>query len=231
MVRPSVIIPGYFATASEYLDVQADLERQGYPTAIVPVQVSNWLVTVGGRPVTPILRLIDQTVQTVRERYGSDQVNLIGHSAGGWIARIYLGSHPYDGQRWHRQEQVSTLISLGTPHRSREPWTKNNLGFVNNHYPGAFCPQVKYVCLAGKGLFGQPFDWQRWNVGEWFAYTSYELTDGQGSVWGDGITPIPAAHLDGATNLVFEQVMHSPRGNRLWYGSPTILPQWLNYLD
>jgi len=231
MPRPIVIIPGYFATAREYQPLQTRLQHLGYVVQTVPVGIPDWLVTVGGRPVTPILQLIDQTVQQVRQATDSEQVTLIAHSAGGWIARIYLGSQPYCGQVWGRRDQVAKLITLGTPHRSREPWTKANLGFVNEAYPGAFWDQVEYICLAGKGILGQPFAWQRWNVAEWFAYTSYELTDGVGAVWGDGITPIAAAHLPGATNLTLETVMHSPRGGRIWYGSEGILPLWMDYLQ
>ncbi|MEN9206333.1 MAG: hypothetical protein Q6K70_11060, partial [Thermostichales cyanobacterium DRC_bins_46] len=200
MALPVVMIPGYFATGAEYRDLQALLRQRGYDAWIVPVRQRDWLVTVGGRPVTPILELIDRTVQQARQATGAEQVSLLAHSAGGWIARIYLGSRPYCGRVWGRRAWVRKLISLGTPHRSREPWTRANLGFVNEAYPGAFWQEVEYVCLAGKGILGQPFAWQRWNLAEWFAYTSYELTDGVGNVWGDGITPITAAHLPGATN-------------------------------
>jgi len=230
MPLPIVIIPGYFATVSEYQDLQIQLQRLDFVVQTVPVGLQDWLVTVGGRPVTPILQAIDETVQGVQQATGSEQVTLMGHSAGGWIARIYLGSQPYCGRVWGRREQVAKLVTLGTPHRSREPWTKRNLGFVNDTYPGAYWDQVEYICLAGKGILGQPFAWQRWNVGEWFAYISYELTDGVGRVWGDGITPTTAAHLDGAVNLTLEAVMHSPRGDRIWYGSETILPLWQDYL-
>jgi hypothetical protein len=35
---------------------------------------------------------------------------------------------------------------------------------------------------------------------------------GEADVWGDGIVPIPSAHLDGAINLDLEGVYHSPLG-------------------
>ncbi|GET36878.1 hypothetical protein MiSe_16300 [Microseira wollei NIES-4236] len=66
--------------------------------------------------------------------------------------------------------------------------------------------------------------------GSWLAYSSYQLTCGRGDTWGDGITPIEAAHLAGAENLVVEGVRHSPRSPGIWYGSPEILPAWVSYL-
>ncbi|WP_239005393.1 hypothetical protein [Gloeothece citriformis] len=67
-------------------------------------------------------------------------------------------------------------------------------------------------------------------LGSWLAYNSYLLTCGQENTWGDGIIPVEAAHLKGAINLALEGVLHSPLSKGLWYGSPTILPNWVNFL-
>ena len=232
MSLPTVILPGYFARYSEYQNLAKSLNQQGIPTAIVPLRKRNWFPTLGGRSVVPIIRLIDQTVKQVLEKHQVSQVNLIGHSAGGWIARIYLGEKPYnihsdvtDGEGvWKAHLQVAKLITLGTPHLSQERWTKRNLDFVQNNYPGAFYADVNYICVAGKAIYGQQ------KPGSWLAYNSYKLTCGQGECWGDGITPVSAAHLDGATNLTLEGVMHSPNSPDVWYGSPEVLSIWVSYL-
>ena len=44
----------------------------------------------------------------------------MGHSAGGWIARILLCGERYQGVRYARCSQVHTLVTLGTPHQSLE---------------------------------------------------------------------------------------------------------------
>ncbi|MGQ9837478.1 MAG: esterase/lipase family protein [Cyanobacteriota bacterium] len=229
---PTVILPGYLAGAPEYEPLRQTLERRGFPTRVVPLRVRSWLPTVGGRPITPILKVLHTTLQQTLQEFGAEQVNLVAHSAGGWIARIYLGSVPYWGQVWQGHTQVATLISLGSPHTSRERWTKRNLDFVNNHYPGAFWPQVKYVCVAGKVIQGR-----RWGPGSlrensltWLAYNSYRLTAGEGELWGDGITPVEAAHLQGAINLTLPDCYHSGRGGRRWYGTPEVVEAWAQYL-
>ncbi|MCS6812025.1 MAG: lipase, partial [Cyanobacteria bacterium] len=188
--------------------------------------------TVGGRSMVPILRRLDQTVSEVLATTKTSQVTLIGHSAGGWIARIYLGEKPYtihgdvqaDANLWDARHRIHTLVTLGTPHVSQEPWTRRNLDFVNINYPGAFYNDVRYVCVAGKAVYGEP----RW--GSWLAYQSYKITVGDGRVWGDGITPIAAAHLEGAQNLTLEGAKHAPTSGGPWYGSPEFLPVWLPYL-
>ena len=231
MPLPTVILPGYLAGAAPYREMEDGLRSLGFPAVTVPLKRRDWLPTVGGRSVRPILEQLDRTVRQVIAETGCDRINLVGHSAGGWISRIYLGEIPYDvhpGDRgqsclWKAHPQVQTLVTLGTPHVSRERWTKRNLDFVKTHYPGAFYPAVRYVCVAGKAIFGE-----RWR--SWFAYSSYELTGGRGDVWGDGITPIDAAHLDGADNLVLDAVLHSPRPGYLWYGSLEPLQIWASYL-
>ena len=49
-------------------------------------------------------------VEAVAEETGSDRVHVVGHSLGGLIARYYV-------QRQGGDSRVSTLVTLGTPHR------------------------------------------------------------------------------------------------------------------
>lgn len=229
---PTVILPGYLESADAYLPLQQALTAFGSPTTTVPLLKRDWLPTLGGRSMVPILRQLDRTVAAALADNGASQINLVGHSAGGWISRIYLGEVPYTihgdvtaaPQLWDRRSQVAKLITLGTPHISDERWTRKNLNFVNDNYPGAFYPDVRYICIAGKSMFGAR------KIGQWLAYSSYQLTCGTGDTWGDGITPIVAAHLAGAENITIEGVTHSPRTRGIWYGSPPALDCWIEYL-
>jgi pimeloyl-ACP methyl ester carboxylesterase len=264
-MHPTIIIPGYLAAASDYAAMEQQLNLQGIPTTTVPLRRGDWLATLGGRSVQPILTLLDQAIQAAMQAYKVDSVNLVAHSAGGWIARIYLGALPYDvhGPRpgdptltWKGHTRVARLVTLGTPHVSRERWTRRNLDFVNDTYPGAHHEDVDYVCVAGKAIFGEPVvpdpgeaginptiaattsqsaagapSWANMSrFGRWFTQTlagnSYEMTGGVRAAWGDGITPIGAAHLVGARNITLDGVWHSPRSPGQWYGSPDILAQW-----
>lgn len=57
---------------------------------------------------------------------------------------------------------------------------------------------------------------------------------GRADVWGDGVVPEVSAHLEGALNISFDGVYHSPVGSddeqRPWYGAPAILKQWVHHL-
>lgn len=234
MPLPTIILPGYLAGAEPYQEMEQTLRELGFPAVTVPLKRRDWLPTVGGRSVRPIIEQLDQTVGQAMAEYGASKINLVGHSAGGWISRIYLGEKPYDihpsdrGKSclWSAHGQVNTLITLGAPHITQELWTLRNLNFVNQTYPGAFyANRVKYVCIAGKSVYGQR-NWQGW-----FTYNSYKLTYGRGDCWGDGITPIAAAHLEGAKNLIFDNVSHSPKPGAVWYGAPEVVHSWAIYLE
>ncbi len=145
MVLPTVILPGYLAGAAEYRNLESALQNLGIPTTIAPVRWQDWIPTLGGRSVTPILRILDATVKQVLQKYNVSQINLVGHSAGGWLSRIYMGEKPYcihpgdtEESVWCARSNVATLITLGTPHISQERWTRRNLDFVNLTYPGHF---------------------------------------------------------------------------------------------
>jgi triacylglycerol esterase/lipase EstA (alpha/beta hydrolase family) len=229
---PTVILPGYLESADVYLPLQQALTELGTPTTTVPLRKRDWLPTLGGRSMIPILRELDRTVNEALTNHNTNQINLIGHSAGGWISRIYLGEIPYTihgdvddtAKLWNAKSKIASLITLGTPHISGERWTKKNLDFVNDNYPGAMYPEVEYICVAGKSIYGEK------KLGQWLAYSSYQQTCGEGNTWGDGITAIAAAHLVGATNITIEGVKHSPRTSGLWYGSSEVIDRWSGYL-
>ena len=233
LMLPTVILPGYFESADAYLPLQKALTAMGTRTTTVPLQKSHWLTTLGDQSVVTILRQLDRTVNAALTKNHTDRINLIGHSAGGWISRIYLGEIPYTIHGdvtahtvglWNAKAKVASLTTLGTPHIAVEKWTKRNLDFVNNNYPGATYPEVQYVCVAGKSIYGEK------RYGQWLAYLSYKMICGTGNVWGDGITPIVAAHLVGAKNLIIAGARHSPQASGLWYGSPGVRDEWTVYL-
>ncbi len=133
MPLPTVIVPGYLESAIAYRQLEQALQQLNFSTVTVPLRRRDWLPTIGGRPVTPILQQLDRTVKQILQEYKATQINLIGHSAGGWISRIYMREKPYltrpnvKPSLWQAHPLVATLITLGTPHISQERWTRSNL--------------------------------------------------------------------------------------------------------
>lgn len=232
-----VVIPGYGAPASDYARLREELRGalgEDADVRVVPVTVGTWARTLGGRPVSPVLELVEATVKAAVEEGDGGKVTLVGHSAGGWIARIYLSrSAEYCGRVWGGAERVDKLVCLGTPQRSNEAVTKTNMMFVNEQCAGCAEDDVEYVCVAGTGLtFEGPGggNWRFWEKG-WLARVSYHITDVDGgALVGDGIVPTTAAYLDGAQNVELEGIWHSPASPGPWYGDERAIAYWTRYL-
>jgi len=83
------------------------------------------------------------------------QVDLVGHSAGGWLARAYLADEKYHGAQLPAPA-VSTLVTLGAPHLAPPKGvpgvfdaTRGALDWLNDTYPGAHFASVKvrFFCV------------------------------------------------------------------------------------
>lgn len=234
-----VVVPGYGAPAAEYDGLAAELRRalgDAVVVRVANVTVGTWARTLGGRPVTPVLEEVDAAVEAAAAAAGGGRVALVGHSAGGWIARIFLSrSAEYYGRVWRGADRIDTLVCLGTPQRSEEAVTRRNMMFVNDRCSGCAEPGVEYICVAGTGLTlpearGVGAGWRFWEAG-WFSRVSYRITDGgDDALVGDGIVPTSAAYLDGARNVELDGVWHSPKSPGPWYGDARAVAYWARYL-
>ncbi len=144
----------------------------------------------------------------------SERAVLVGHSAGGILARAYLGGEPpYGGRRYSGHRRVSHLITLGTPHNVPKRGRLAPIAEVNELFPGALHERVRYLCVAGAAVDG---------ASSHSARGRYERFVGDGRVAGDGEVPVHSALLQGAESLVLDDLYHGRRralpGGR-WYGS------------
>ncbi len=56
MPLPTVILPGFLESAEAYYKLEKSLQNLGFPTVTVPLQRRDWIATLGGRAVSPILK-------------------------------------------------------------------------------------------------------------------------------------------------------------------------------
>uniref|UniRef100_A0A6N2NKD5 GPI inositol-deacylase n=1 Tax=Salix viminalis TaxID=40686 RepID=A0A6N2NKD5_SALVM len=269
-IRPAVILPGLGNNTGDYQKLELTLQEYGVPTVVAKVSRFDWLRNAAGlvdpnywsgslrpRPVLDwYLKRIDEAVQEAKEQAQGQTLSLIGHSAGGWLARVYMEEFG--------QLDVSLLLTLGTPHLPPPKGvpgvidqTRGLLYYVEKHCKKAvYTPELRYVCIAGRYIQGARF------VGDSnveaksmrlsllndlgiststspgfrarFVGQGYKQVCGQADVWGDGVVPEVSAHLDGAFNISLDGVYHSPVGSedelRPWYGSPAVVEQWIHHL-
>lgn len=63
---------------------------------VVPLRIRDWLPVLYGSSFNFYVTRIDAALRRLYAQHGP--VALVGHSAGGWVARIVLGATPYEGE-------------------------------------------------------------------------------------------------------------------------------------
>ncbi|GAV38627.1 esterase/lipase family protein [Streptomyces acidiscabies] len=100
---PVVLLHGFIDNRSVFVLLRRALAEHGTRT----------LTSLNYSPLTCDIRtaaeLLARHIEDVCERTGSRQVDVVGHSLGGLIARYYV-------QRLGGDTRVRTLVTLGTPH-------------------------------------------------------------------------------------------------------------------
>lgn len=165
------------------------------------------------------------------------KVGLIGHSAGGWISRVYLSDRKYGGKAYSGTRFVHSLVTLGTPHLDAPGPAFSGIRWVDKEEA-----LVRSLAVGGSG-FGLN-EWGSFTLGA-YRFCGFE----DAATTGDGVTPlessfayvgaekleIPDVHhinwMDtfGAA-LVSKELTEDHRGGKPWYGSPHIVQQWSHFL-
>lgn len=235
---PVLILPGLGNSSQDYVALAQSLIQRGHSAvAVAPVarwewglnaqgfvKLNYWLGTLEPNQVLSwYMRKIKSGLDMLQEVVGDGNVCMVGHSAGGWLGRVYIADH---GAR------VSTLVTLGTPNvppaNGGFDQTRGLLRYVENECD--LRGKVNnVVSVAGSGVLGKPLG--KGNVAENVAYWSYLAVCGNGEVDGDGVTPVQAAFIDGAHKIVVPQCKHSMIAQGNWYGSAEAMEKWCQFLE
>ncbi|PSC68432.1 GPI inositol-deacylase PGAP1-like [Micractinium conductrix] len=244
--------------------------RRGFRCYVLPVERKDWfkvaraLLTLaywrGASTTHPgyswYLERVAELVDQARRETGSEQVDLVAHSAGGWLARAFIGQGEYRQGGANASEDtlgsaelephpaVRALVTLGTPHTPPPPdkvkdMTGGALTWVDATWPGAcFAGQgVRYVAVAGRAVRGDRDADRRTLSG--YAAGSYQQVCGEGhETEGDAVVPLRSALLEGADHVMLDGVFHSMSRVRTfnepsglpWYGDERVLDAWLHTL-
>jgi pimeloyl-ACP methyl ester carboxylesterase len=227
MKQAIIIIGGYNSLWPAYLKLARDLEDlTRLPAVGVPVMPWHWWAARRAADATSILQKLRETVTWARRRWGSEQFVLVGHSAGGVIARLYLYEGTVWGHAYAGVEHVRMVVTLGSPHCGDRG---THLGWflsdeANRLVPGVpYTGLVGYRAVAGRSVVGDA----QGTYQERRAFRMYHFFSGKGDTWGDGVVPVESARLEGAETLILEGVSHSAKHGRNWYGhSKAVLRRW-----
>jgi pimeloyl-ACP methyl ester carboxylesterase len=233
-VEPVLIVGGFGSNYPQYEALRAYLaEVGGRPVAIAPLTLLDWAGVVASDSYGALLRILDKAVRETLAAHGARRLIMVAHSAGGVLARIYLGDQPYGPRRlvYNGFERVACLATLGTPHtctRTGRQGGLNQIAFVQARYPGAYWRFIRYVSVMGKGIYGVAGG----PPPERGAWQSYTLITGDGAQWGDGVVPMVSGLLEGSRKVIIPGLRHDPRPDRPWYGSsPAIVRAWWEQVE
>jgi hypothetical protein len=171
------------------------------------------------------------------------KIALIGHSAGGWIARAYLSDRNYGGKVYNGKQYIHSLVTLGTPQMDAPGPAFESIKWVNQENP---MPDVKTLAVGGTGFAGD--EWGTFTQGA-YTFCSSDGSDGS-SFTGDGVTPIQSSlAYEGAETMELPGVHHFcwsdvfggnwvsseltqdfKEGKNPWYGSESAIDKWAEFL-
>ncbi|WP_184346305.1 esterase/lipase family protein [Streptomyces olivoverticillatus] len=100
---PVLLLHGFIDNRSVFFLLRRSLRRNGWRQVVC---LNYPLLT---RDVRIAAAALGRHVEEVCERTGQPQVDVVGHSLGGLVARYYI-------QRMGGDARVRTLVTLGTPH-------------------------------------------------------------------------------------------------------------------
>ncbi|CAI9269212.1 unnamed protein product [Lactuca saligna] len=253
--RPAVILPGLGNNTGDYEKLALTLQGYGVSTVVANVSRIDWLRNAAGlvdpnywrgtlqpRPVLDwYLNRVDEAVNEALKQSQGGSLSIIGHSAGGWLARVYMEEFT--------NANISLLLTLGSPLQPPPKGlpgvidqTRGLLDYVEKNCKKAvYTPELRYVCIAGRYIQGSRFfgnsnspttiplaiEQSEVAIGSdpstltptdatfrtRFVGQGYKQVCGQADVWGDGVVPEVSAHLEGALNISLDGVYHSPVGS------------------
>ncbi|GHH89882.1 esterase/lipase family protein [Streptomyces capillispiralis] len=134
---PVVLLHGFIDNRSVFVLLRRSLAQHG----------RQQIESLNYSPLTCDVRiaaeLLGRHIEQVCERTGSRQVDVVGHSLGGLIARYYV-------QRLGGDTRVRTLVTLGTPHSgTRVAPLANAHPIVRQMRPGS--PVLEELALPAPG--------------------------------------------------------------------------------
>jgi len=227
MKQAIIIIGGYNSIWTSYLKMARELQAlSGLPTVAVPLLPWHWWRAERAKQASNVLERLDGTVAWAHRQHQAEDCILVGHSAGGLIARLYLSDRPVWNRIYRGVEHVSGIVTLGSPHCDAggpdTGWFLTDE--ANQLAPGApYFGRVQYHTVAGKSVLGDASGAWR----ERRAFRSYSFFGASGDTWGDGVVPLSCARLDGAESVILSGVAHSRKYGAAWYGSSKeIIQSW-----
>jgi len=154
------------------------------------------------------------------------KIDLIGHSSGGIMLRLYLSNEVFNNLVFNGKSIAKNLITLGSPHQAIKATALRR--FVNEKYPGNFFKNINYVSIGGEVEINSD---QTSLLTKLIAQSSYKSISGNKNERGDGLVPLSSSLLKNSQKITLPKTVHGGIFGNNWYCSPSKVKEWWNKIN
>ena len=232
---PRVVIVGGFLTSPLlYRPFRRRLLARGATDVrICSLWTPEWLLAATGVGFGPLMRRAGTTIARAYREGDGQALLVVGHSAGGILARLAMSPQPFEGRLAAVGPAVGALVTLGTPHHLAESgrrvlrvgWRAQRV-LEAGVRDGSGDPPVGYLTVSSDAVRGGGLGDR--DVRQLVAGWSYRIQAGDKARRGvgDGLVPEAITHLDGARHICLPDARHGPMWGEAWYGEDAALDTW-----
>ncbi len=186
----------------------------------------DWLKTNSIEGWVNIMNKVDSCVKLAQRESNIKKVDLIGHSSGGVILRLYLSQDIFNGKSYGGSSFTSNLITLGSPHQALRATSLRK--FVNEKYPGNFFKDVNYISIGGDLIINSK---ETSLLTKLLAKKFYKSISGAKISTGDGLVPLSSSLLTGSQKIIIRETAHSKIFGENWYGTTSRIKEWYKEIN
>ena len=225
--NPLVLLGGFLITSEAYFEIKKTFEKNfSRKVYIVEISRMDWLKTNSIAGWSNILNKVDYCVKNVLKESTTRKIDLIGHSSGGVMLRLYLSKDKFNGKNYNGCKFTSNLITLGSPHQARRATSLRK--FVDEKFPGNFFKDVNYISIGGELTVNSS---ESSFLTKALAEKSYKSISGVKISTGDGLVPLSSSLLKGSQKIILPETSHSKIFGKNWYGINKRIIEWYRQIN
>ena len=186
----------------------------------------DWLKSNSANGWINILNKVHDKVALALKENKAKKIDLIGHSSGGIMLRLYLSGEPFKDVIYDGKSNTRNLITLGSPHQAIKATALRK--FVDEKYPGNFFKNINYISIGGEIEINTE---QTSILTKLIARDSYKSISGDKNAIGDGLVPLSSSLLINSQQIILPETVHGGIFGKNWYGSSSKVQEWWNQIN
>ena len=225
--NPIIILGGFLITSEAYDPIKETIENiSGRKVYVVDVTRGDWFKSNSADGWINILNKVKNQVSFALKETKAKKIDLIGHSSGGIMLRLYLSREAFKEVIYNGQSTTSNLITLGSPHQAVKATKLRK--FVDEKYPGNFFKNINYVSIGGQVEINSK---QTSLLTKLIAKDSYKSISGDKNESGDGLVPLSSSLLTNSQQIILQETVHGKIFGKDWYGSTSKVREWWGQIN